>query len=173
MKALEFLVSVDCLPARLTMGSGGSVQAFQLTAEEAVDKKCAVKSTPGAMTTRSARPKTCSSCKHDVRRKRCYPKKCPEMHNLITLAHAEAVVWVFFPKNAVDWLWSLSFKDKSMIIYGTQLCQVVPIHHDQSLAMEVADVDTFMSAGGFAQARSHQSRQPCKLVTLDGLFFST
>ena len=34
------------------MGSGGSVQAFQLTAEEAVDKKCAVKSTPGAMTTR-------------------------------------------------------------------------------------------------------------------------
>ncbi|CAL1145518.1 unnamed protein product, partial [Cladocopium goreaui] len=42
MKALEFLVSVDCLPARLTMGSGGSVQAFQLTAEEAVDKKCAV-----------------------------------------------------------------------------------------------------------------------------------
>jgi len=26
------------------MGSGGSVQAFQLTAEEAVDKKCAVKS---------------------------------------------------------------------------------------------------------------------------------
>jgi hypothetical protein len=40
MKALEFLVSV---PARLTMGSGGSVQ-FQLTAEEAVDKKCAVKS---------------------------------------------------------------------------------------------------------------------------------
>jgi hypothetical protein len=95
MKALEFLVSV---PARLTMGSGGSVQ-FQLTAEEAVDKKCAVKSTPGAMTTRSARPKTCFSCKHDVRRKRCYPKKCPEMHNLITLAHAGAIVWVFFPKN--------------------------------------------------------------------------
>ena len=30
------------------------------------------------------------------------------------LAHAEAVVWVFFPKNAVDRLWSLSFKDKSM-----------------------------------------------------------
>ena len=68
------------------MGSGGSVQ-FQLTAEEAVDKKCAVKSTPGAMTTRSARPKTCFFCKHDVRRKRCYLKKCPEMPNLITPWH--------------------------------------------------------------------------------------
>ena len=166
MKALEFLVSVDC-QAHHGQRWLGSVPADS-RGGRGQEMRC---KEPRAIT-RSARPKRCFFCKHDVRRKRCYPKKCSEMPNLITPWHMLRRLFGFSSqKNAVDRLWSLSFKDKSMIIYGTQLCQVVPIHHDQSLAMEVADVDTFMSAGGFAQARSHQSRQPCKLVTLDGLFF--